>query len=144
MPALRSRLFQFVFLAVFFFAAALPAHAEEEKYEPLPGEGKQCAIGSEYSFVYAFDKKPQLGISILKIQVSGKDGKQDASLKITGDSGMPSMGGSHDSGPVAFKLNKKGEYLLPVDVVMPGGWEVKLVFSKEDKVIYRGSIKFDI
>jgi hypothetical protein len=139
-PIFRPLLQLFV-LTLFF--AALPLHAED-KYEPLPGEGKKCAIGSDYSFVYNFAKKPQLGISILKIEVSGKDGKQDTLLKITGDSGMPSMPGHHDSGEVEFKLNDKGDYLLPVDVVMPGGWEIKLVFSKEDKVIYRGSIKFDI
>lgn len=138
-----KHLLQLVTAMLFFFAAVLPLHAEE-KYEPLPGEGKKVEIGKEYSFVYHFDKKPQLGISILKIQVADKDGKQDTLLKITGDSGMPSMPGHHDSGEKEFKLNKKGEYLLPVDVVMPGGWAVKLVFRKDGKVIYRGSITFDI
>ncbi len=142
MPA--RRLFQFVLLAAFFLAAALPLHAENAQYEPLPGEGKTCKIGADYSFVYAFNQKPQLGVSILKIQVKDKDGKQVTSLKITGDSGMPSMRGHHDTGQVEFKLNKKGDYLLPVDVVMPGGWDVRLEFSKDGQVIYRGSINFDV
>ena len=138
------RLFQFVLLAAFLLVAALPAWAEEPQYEPLPGEGKTCKIGSDYSFVYAFNQKPQLGVSILKIQVTDKDGKQVTSLKLTGDAGMPSMRGHHDTGPVEFKLNKKGDYLLPVDVVMPGGWDVRLEFSKDGQVIYRGSINFDV
>jgi len=73
-----------------------------------------------------------------------KDGKKDTSLAITGDSGMPSMKGHHDSGEAEFRLNKKSEYLLPVSVVMPGDWEVKLVFKKDNNPIYRASIKFDI
>ncbi|WP_417911551.1 FixH family protein [Candidatus Electronema sp. TJ] len=145
MPALCRRLFQLVLLTAFVLAAALPVRAEEPKYEPLPGEGKTCKIGSsDYSFVYKFDKKPQLGVSILKLQVTDKAGGQVTALKITGDSGMPSMRGHHDSGPVEFKLNKKGDYLLPVDVVMPGGWDVRLEFSKDGQVIYRGSINFDV
>lgn len=138
------RLFQFALLAVFMLAAALPLRAEEAQYEPLAGEGKTCKIGSDYSFIYKFDKKPQLGVLILKLQVTDKAGGQVTALKITGDSGMPSMRGHHDSGPVDFKLNKKGDYLLPVDVVMPGGWDVRLEFSKDGQVIYRGSINFDV
>jgi hypothetical protein len=144
MPAHCRRLFQLVLFAAFVLAAALPVRAEEPKYEPLPGEGKTCKIGTDYSFVYAFNQKPQLGIAILKLQVTDKDGKQVTSLKLTGDAGMPSMRGHHDTGPVEFKLNKKGDYLLPVDVVMPGGWDVRLEFSKDGQVIYRGSINFDV
>ncbi len=115
-----------------------------DSYETLPGQGKKCPIGKDYYFTYSFDKTPQLGIIILKIELFDKDGKKDTSLSITGDSGMPSMKGHHDSGEVAFKFNKKSEYLLPVSVVMPGDWEVKLVFKKDKKPIYRGSIKFDV
>jgi hypothetical protein len=144
MQARFNHLLQLLALTLFFLAAALPVRAEEPKYEPLPGEGKTCKISSDYSFIYNFAKKPTLGVSILKIEVADKDGKQVTSLKITGDSGMPSMRGHHDTGPVEFKLNKKGDYLLPVDAVMPGGWDVRLEFSKDGQVIYRGSINFDI
>lgn len=136
-----NRLCQLLILILFFFAAALHA---EDKYEPLPGEGKKIEISTDYSFTYKFAQKPQLGISILKIELMDKDGKKDSSLNILGDSWMPSMPGHHNSGEVPFKLNDKGDYLLPVDVVMPGGWEVKLIFSDKDKVLYRGVIKFDI
>jgi hypothetical protein len=143
MTFFQKQLLCFFATLLFFVAAALPLHAED-KYEPLPGEGKKIAIGSDYSFVYKFAQKPQLGITILKVEVADKDGKKDSSLKITSDSGMPSMPGHHDSGEVAFKLNKEGDYVTPVDVVMPGDWAVKLVFRKDDKVLYRGILKFDI
>jgi hypothetical protein len=57
---------------------------------------------------------------------------------------MPEMKGAHDSGEVPFKLNKKGDYLLPVNVVMPGEWEVKLVFLKGKEPVYRGRITFKV
>ena len=57
---------------------------------------------------------------------------------------MPSMRGAHDSGEVPFKLNKKGDYLLPVNVVMPGEWEVKLVFMKDKEPVFRGRITFKV
>ncbi len=117
---------------------------DKESYEMLPGADKKCPIGKDYYFTYSFDKKPQLGTMILKIELFGKDGKKETGLGITGNSGMPSMKGHHDSGDVDFKLNKKGDYLLPVNVVMPGDWEVKLTFKKDGKAIYRGSIRFDI
>jgi hypothetical protein len=144
MQARFNSLLQLLVLTLFFLVAALPLHAEEAKYEPLPGEGKKIALNSDYSFVYNFAKKPQLGITILKIEVTDKDGKKDSSWNILGNAWMPSMPGHHNSGDVPFKLNDKGDYLLPVDVVMPGGWEIQLIFSKDGTVLYRGSVKFDI
>ena len=128
----------------FLLTAAVSGQAEETKsYEPLPGAGKKIEIGTDYSFTWQFNKNPQLGMVILKIQLFDKDGRQDTSLKITGDSGMPSMH-HHDTGEKEFKLNKKGDYLLPVDVVMPGEWAVKVIFYKNGQAVYRGIIKFDV
>jgi hypothetical protein len=115
-----------------------------EEFMPLSGEGKQIWIGKEYYFVYSFNKKPQLGTSILKVELYDKDGKRDTTLKITGDSGMPSMAGHHDSGDMVLQNNKKGDYLLPVNVVMPGDWEVRLTFLKDDKPVFKGSIPFHV
>ncbi len=126
------------------FIIMLGAGIAQETYEPIPKAGKKYWIGKEYYFKYSFDKKPRLGTLIVKIQLFNKDGKRDTTLTINGNSGMPSMKGHHDSGDILFKLNKKGDYLLPVDVVMPGDWEVKITFIKENKPIFRGSVKFDI
>jgi hypothetical protein len=113
-------------------------------YNPLPGAGQKVWIGQEYYFIYSFDKKPRIGTVILKIQLFDKQRKRSTSLNITGDCGMPSMGSAHNTGNQPFTLNKKGDYLLPLNIVMPGEWEVKLNFLKDKKVIYHGSLKFTV
>jgi len=112
-------------------------------YKELPGQDKKVQLDENTYFIYKFDKKPKMGMSILKIQVFNQKGKRDTTLAITGHSGMPSMRGAHDA-TAAFKLNKKGDYLMPVNVVMPGQWEIKLDLKKADKVIYRGSFRFGV
>jgi len=111
---------------------------------PVLKAGQKTWIGDEYYFVYDFDKKPQMGTIIIKVQVFSKDGKQDSSLEITGSADMPSMKGAHSSGEQLFKMNKKGDYLLPINVVMPGEWEVVLNFHKDKKPIYTGSVRFSV
>lgn len=122
------------------------AEAKEAAPAPvaLPGAGEKCWIGKEYYFIYSFDKKPKMGTVILKIQVFNQAGKRDTSMEITGNSGMPSMRGAHDSGDVSFQLNKRGDYLLPINIVMPGEWEVTLHFLKDKKPIYSGSFRFHV
>ena len=111
---------------------------------PVLKAGQKHWIGEEYYFVYNFNKKPQMGTIIMKIQVFTKDGKQDTSLEITGSADMPSMRGAHSSGDQLIKMNKKGDYLLPVNVVMPGDWEVVLNFLKDKKLIYTGSVRLNV
>jgi hypothetical protein len=118
--------------------------AQEPEFKDLPKAGKKCWIGEVTYFVYEFDKTPKMGTAILKVQLFDKGGKQVTDLDITGQSDMPSMKGAHDSGEVAFKLNKKGDYLLPVNVVMPGDWEVRLTFSRGKIVIFRGRLTFSV
>jgi hypothetical protein len=120
------------------------AIAQAPVFDELPGPGKKCWIRGTLYFTYKFDKKPKLGMAFLKVQLFDKTGAQVTSLNILGISGMPSMGSAHDSGEVPFKLNKQGDYLLPVNVVMPGEWEVKLVFLKGKEPVYRGRIVFKV
>jgi predicted metalloprotease len=54
------------------------------------------------------------------------------------------MKGAHESGDQPFKLSQKGDYLLPINIVMPGGWEVRLTLLKDGKVIFKGSHQFDV
>ncbi len=117
---------------------------QEPVYLTLPGYGKKCWIGKDYYFIYKFDKAPKMGTTILKIQLFNKNGKRNTNLNIIGNYGMPSMKGAHDSGDEPFKLNKKGDYLLPVNIVMPGEWEVKLTFIKDKKIIYLGKFRFNV
>ncbi|MFA4947803.1 MAG: hypothetical protein WC674_04740 [Candidatus Krumholzibacteriia bacterium] len=120
------------------------AIVQEPVYTDLPSSGKKCWIGDSIYFTYKFDKKPKLGTAILKVQLFDKIGAQIKSIDVVGISGMPSMGSAHDSGEVPFKLNKKGDYLLPVNVVMPGEWEVKLIFLKAKEPVFRGRIEFKV
>ena len=124
--------------------SSLDVLAADKSTVPVLKAGQKHWIGEDYYFVYNFDKRPQMGTIIMKIQVFTKEGKQDTSLEITGDTDMPSMKGAHGTGNQLFKMNKKGDYLLPVNVVMPGEWEVVLNFLKDKKPIYTGSVRFNV
>jgi len=113
-------------------------------YPSMPGPGKKVSIGKNYYFIYGFNKKPKMGTVIMKVEVYASNGKKETSMEIKGDSGMPSMRGAHETGYQPFKLSKNGAYLLPIDIVMPGDWEIRLTFIKDGKVIFRGSYRFDV
>jgi len=113
-------------------------------YSPMPDPGRKVLIGNDYYFIYGFDKKPKMGTVIVKIELYTMEGKKDTTLEVKGDAGMPDMKGAHDTGDRPFKLSQKGVYLLPLDIVMPGDWQIKLTFLKDRKVIFRGSYKFSI
>jgi hypothetical protein len=85
-----------------------------------------------------------MGTVILKVQVFGPDGARVTDLKLMGRASMPAMKGAHDAPEKPFQLSRKGDYLLPVDIVMPGGWEVVLSFFKGAKRLYRGKIEFTL
>ena len=121
----------------------------EQAVAPLPAvslsvENKKIALPGGESFTYAFAQKPQMGVTILKVMVKDAQGRKDTSLRVTGRSGMPAMQGAHDSDEQKFLLNKKGDYLLPLNVVMPGEWEVHLMFYKGDRPLFHGVILFEV
>lgn len=118
--------------------------SQEPVFQDLAKSGKKCWIGEVNYFTWEFDKTPKMGTSILIIKLYDRDGKRVKDLQIVGRTDMPSMRGAHDSGEVAFKNNKAGDYLLPVNVVMPGDWEVQLSFSRSGIVIFRGRIAFEV
>lgn len=103
----------------------------------LPGVGQKVKIGDECYFTYRFAKKPKMGVSILRVQVYTKDGKPCTAYRITGHSGMPSMGNAHDVLDT-FKVNKDNVYLLPVDFVMPGEWRIQLSFLSDTAAVFTG------
>lgn len=132
-----------LFIAMFLLAAlAWPQGQDEEMQVLKPGE--RFTVGDGISGEWEFSQKPQIGMVILKIQLFDKDDKKISSLSISGDSGMPSMPGHHDTGEVALKLNKKLNYLLPVNVVMPGDWAIKLIFRRGEEILLRAAIRFDV
>ena len=113
-------------------------------YPSMPEPGKKIPIGNDYYFIYGFDKKPKLGTLIMKVQIYTAGGKKDTSLEVKADVGMPSMRGAHETGDRSFKLSKNKDYLLPIDIVMPGDWEIRLTILKDGRVIFRGSYQFDV
>jgi hypothetical protein len=128
------------------WASGAPAAKPAPEPPPLvlPGEGRLRALPGGLYFTYEFASRPQMGTVVLRVQVFSADGKRETSLRLFGRSGMPEMPKAHDSGEKPFQLNRKGDYLLPVDVVMPGGWEVVLSFRKGAKRIFRGKIEFQL
>ena len=115
-----------------------------QAYPSMPGPGKKVPVGNGYYIIYGFDKKPKLGTVIMKVEIFTMEGKKDTSIEVKVDADMPSMKGAHSTGDRQFKLSNKGDYLLPIDIVMPGGWEIKLTLLKAGKIIYTGSYKFDV
>lgn len=113
-------------------------------YPVMPGLDKKVQLGDGNYLIYNFDKKPKLGTLIIKVEIFNSNDKKDISMEITGDAGMPAMRGAHDTGDRPFALSNKGVYLLPVNIVMPGEWEIKLTVKKAGKVIFRGGHRFDV
>jgi hypothetical protein len=121
-----------------------PGTENKAAFPPMPQPGKKVSLPDGYYFLYGFDKKPKMGALIIKVEVFTKEGKKDTSLEIKADAGMPSMKGAHETGVRPFTLSQKGDYLLPINLVMPGDWEIRLTFSKGGKVIFRGSHQFGV
>jgi hypothetical protein len=113
-------------------------------FKPIPKAGKKYDIDADTVLVYEFNEKPKMGTAFLKIQIFNKKGDKITPFVLQGRSDMPSMRGVHDSGSVEFKLNKKNDYLMPVNVVMPGDWEVQVTILKDGKPVFYGSITFDV
>jgi len=133
-----------MFIGLLLVALGSGLVAAEIEYTPLTEAGHKTAISADLFIIYEFSQRPQMGTVILKIQVFDKDGNKITPVTIQGRSGMPSMPGHHDSGQVDFKLSRNNDYLLPVDIVMPGDWEVRLTFRQNDKVIFLGRVNFDV
>ena len=157
----NKRSFIFVlFLTVLFLSSSFlygqgaPAHkpamgkdagiGQTAVFSPMAEPGKKVPFGNGYYLIYGFDKRPKLGTVIMKVEIFNKEGNKDTSFEVKADAGMPSMKGAHETGDKAFSLSKKGDYLLPIPIVMPGDWEIRLTIMKDGKVISRGRYNFDV
>jgi hypothetical protein len=157
----RNRiLFIFIGLSALIFLLPLPCGAQmhgpmshpmpgmaaepQPEYAPMPAPGKKVEIGGGYTLVYGFDRQPKLGTAIMKVEIFTADGRKDTSLEVKADADMPSMRGAHATGDRPFRLSNKGDYLLPIAIVMPGDWEVRFTVSSQGKVIFRGRYNFNV
>ncbi|HVN23235.1 MAG TPA: hypothetical protein VMT71_04650 [Syntrophorhabdales bacterium] len=125
-------------------STGVPAADKAPTYPSMPGPGKKVPMEGGYYLTYGFDKKPKLGTVIMKVEIFTADGKKTTSVEAKADAGMPSMKGAHETGEKTFAVSKKGDYLLPINIVMPGDWEVRLSILKDGKVIFRGRYNFDV
>jgi hypothetical protein len=110
----------------------------------LPDREKKVSLGADRYFVLVFDKRPAMGTVIAKVELYSAGGARDTSLEVLGNVDMPSMRGAHSLGDRPFQLNKKGDYLLPMGLVMPGEWEIALTFRKDGRVLFRGYHRFKV
>ena len=136
-----------IYITIFFiFAAVIMIQACGRHGSPgdVPRQGVKNYMSDNEYFLYSFDKKPSLGMVILKVEVYDKSDKKVTGYNLTGTSGMPSMKGAHDSGPTPFERNSKGAYLLPVNVVMPGDWTVEIAISNGPQDVYKNTISFSV
>lgn len=120
-----------------------PAAAAAKVPAPLAAEGGKNPLPGGGWFTWKFDKKPRLGALFVKVQIYNKDKEKDTSYEVTGESGMPSMP-YHDTGAIKFQLNKKGDYLLPVDVVMAGEWRLVIRIRKAGKEVAAGKVDYSV
>lgn len=134
----------FLVAAAAFSLGASVSYAEEPVYQQLPKPGEKISLDADHYFTYGFTKPPKLGTAIMRVEIFTRDGVGDTSFVVKGDADMPSMRGAHSSGETDFSLSAKGAYLLPLRLVMPGDWEVRLTFGKKGKTVFRGAYLFDL
>jgi len=125
-------------------ASRVSAARQAEIFTPMPDPGKKVPIGSGSYLIYKFDKKPKLGTVIMKVEIYTAEDKKDTSFVVKADAGMPSMRGAHETGDRHFQISKNGSYLLPISIVMPGDWEIRLTVLKGGQVILKGRYNFDV
>ncbi|MBJ6727411.1 hypothetical protein [Geomesophilobacter sediminis] len=113
-------------------------------YRTLPKPGERVTLDAGHYFTYGFDKRPKMGTCIMRVEIFTRDGKRDTSYTVIGDVDMPSMRGAHSTGGQKFSLSNKGVYLLPVNIAMPGDWEVRFTFTKSGKTVLKGIYLFDM
>ena len=119
---------------VFVIGITLPAGT-------TPKEGKVNVINSEYSFTYNFPEKPKLGTYVLKVNLF-KNNEKVKDLTVLVSYNMPTCS-HHSSGKlVTMQLNKKNDYLIPLNFVMRGTWEITLIFQRNGKNLH--SEKFSV
>jgi hypothetical protein len=118
--------------------------SQKPVFTPMPDPGKKVSIGNGYYLLYGFDKRPKLGMIIMRVEIFSEKGTKETSFEVRADAGMPSMSGAHETGEQTFSMSKKGDYLHPINIVMPGGWEIRMSILKDGKVIFRGRYNFDV
>jgi len=107
-------------------------------------QGEKNWVDTAHYFTYEFNQRPKIGYDIVIVKMFDKDGARVTDYAIVAVSGMPSMPSMGSTPETPFKLNKKGDYLFPVDAVMLGAWQVSMKIVKDKKIVSSGVILFDV
>lgn len=110
----------------------------------LPGFGKKVGLDKDKYFTYDFVKKVKMGANTLKVNIQGKEKKPLTSYQVLVSYDMPSMKGMHAVNDKPMQVNRSGNYLLPLNFVMPGVWQVDLKIMDGKSVISTGSFTVKI
>ncbi|HOZ01080.1 MAG TPA: FixH family protein [Candidatus Syntrophosphaera sp.] len=107
-------------------------------------QNKNYWVSEDKYISYKWQSKPKIGTNMLLVTVYSKGKKINNDLILTANSYMPSMRGAHDTGDQPMMVNKKKTYVIPVNLVMLGDWEVELNFRQNGKIIYTGYIQLNL
>ena len=132
-----------IFLTIFITWFLTPSIFAGTGMQDLGQPGTKTVIGTDLTFTYSFNVHPALGMVVLKVKVTDRDGNPVEGLTIKGISDMPEMHDSN-SGKVKFLQNKKKDFLLPINVTMPGKWQVTITVEKGKKPLLNGVINFNV
>jgi hypothetical protein len=110
----------------------------------LPGYGKKAWLDKDTYMVYTFAKKVKMGANTLKVNIFNRDKKLVTNYQVLVSYDMPSMKGMHATKDQPMQINTKGTYLLPLNFVMPGVWQVDLQFMMDKKTISKGSFTLKV
>ncbi len=119
------------------------SNAKTQKYI-FANAGKAYKLNNDYSVKFRWQSKPKIGTKLLIVELYNKDNKLSNALNVSVNSYMPSMRGSHDTGHQPMKLNKNKAYVMPVNFMMLGDWELELKFNQGKTNIYTGYIQLKI
>ena len=72
------------------------------------------------------------------------DALLNAQARIGSDDADTGGAGAGATADKDFSISAKGDYLLPVPLVMPGDWEFRFTFVKDEKTVFRGAYLFDL
>jgi len=121
-------------------------HCDEKGFDNCRCGGGTHARAAEpdldgVAFTHAFAEPPKVGDIVLKLST---DDPRKSSLKAFAAYDMPSMRGAHAT-KVQFRLNKKGDFVIPIHFAMPGDWEIVVTFEDASgKLIARKTINLEI
>ena len=98
----------------------------------------------EYILKYEWPEKPKMGTYTLKANFVDKAGNTVEDVDIIVNYSMPTCGTHSKPKIETMKQNDRGDYLLPMNFVMRGDWEIILSAQKNEQEILKKKIILNI